>query len=1088
MAYEHPSGLPLTYDRAQGHPEQQGVIFAEGRFLQGAELNELQTISRSRAERISKLVASDGDRISGANAIIPAHDDTPDTGQVILTAGQIYILGDVFSVAMAVLDPVAMTGRVDIGVRLTRSYLGPEDDPTLKGFGLDGALDEGEDGAYREIVTIAWATATDGGAGDFVPVYVLQDGTIVDQTPPPVLTGVAQQIAVYDADAHGSYIVGNGCRVTALGKSGGDQVFSIQEGVANINGFKRTRSAALTLAHTEDPDTAQVAGELHSFVGTTPNTFTMFHTPIALVDQVLLTKQKTVTITRGAVANGADALPDTSITSIVSVVQGGTTYAVTTSYLKTGDAVDWSPLGAEPAAGSTYSVTYRYLAIVTPDSFTDTTITVSGGIDGGDVFVEYHFKLPRIDRICLDQSGNAIYVKGVSATANPLAPAEPAAMLALCQVINDWVSRPTIINDGVRAITFADQWRINNRVYDLDRLMELERLKTGIDSREPVAKKGVFVDPFIDDTYRDAGVAQTAAVTGGTMQLAITPTFFIATLTEPVMLDWVEEVVVQQELDTICELINPYQNFTPIPASLALTPAADLWQDTQEEWASPVTQEFNRGVREDNGPLVVQTDATQLVDQRTEQAEFLRQIAVNFLIKGFGAGEILDSLTFAGIDVKPAGVITADGSGQIAGSFTIPSNIPAGTKAVLADGHGGSQASAYFVGQGTITVDTMQTVTTIERWSRPVVVSPPPPPPPPVVGLPPADNGSSGSTWDGSEFVDPLAQTFALGEARQIVGIDLRLCAIGDTSNPLLVDQVTVETGLPSAIEAEAYFSMADAEVGWISPRFALPVLTTPDRQHAFVVKTDDAAHSLSAARLGDFDAVNQKYVTSQPYTVGVLLKSSNAITWTPVQDEDLTFRIVAAAYTADTKTVPLGTFDLVNVSDLQVRATVSLPSSDCSVVFEIVRADASVFRLLPYQVLRLTEFITETVQLRAVLKGNGKLSPILFAPVYLIAGTIATTGTYVSKAFDFGTGVDLAAYMKAALPSGATLAVAYDKADGNWIALPVTETDVLTDPAWVEKKFSASGITATQGRLKITITGTPAARPRVGDLGAAAW
>ena len=1079
MAFEHPSGIAGAYDRSQGKPEQQSLVFVADRFIQSPELNEAQNIMRSRANRVGRLVANDGDRISGASAIV-----RPDAGQVILTPGQIYILGDVFPVAMAVLDPVAMTGRVEIGVRLVRTYVGSDDDPTLLGI-IDGSLGEGEPGAYRETVSITWAQATDGGTGSFVPVYVLQDGTIIDNTPPPSLSGINAQIAVYDRDANGSYIVGNGCRVTARGKTGGDQVFSIQEGTANINGFKRTRNAALRITHTEDPDTQLVAGELHSFVGTSPNVFTLFHTPISSIVQILLTKQKTVTVTRGGTANGTDALPDTSVTALVEVKQGGTTYALTTDFLKTGDQVDWSPVGAEPATGSSYTVKYNYLAIVSADSFTNTTATVSGGIDGGNVFFEYLFKLPRVDRICLDQNGNAVYVNGISAAQNAMPPLEPGGLLALCQVQNDWVSKPSIINDGVRAVPFAEQWRYYNRVFDIDRLLELERLKSAIDSREPVAKKGIFTEPFNDDTYRDVGVTQTAAVSGGILQLAIDPTFFIGSITAPVMLDWTEEVIVQQELYTICEKINPYQNFTPIPAAMTMTPAADFWQETQTVWTSPATAEFNMGVQQGNAPLVVSTDSARMVDQRTQQAEFLRQIAVSFVIHGFGAGEILDTLTFAGINVKAGGTVTADGSGTITGSFTIPSNIPAGTKLLLADGHGGSQASAYFVGQGLITTDVMQHVTTIQRWTR-AVVEPPPAPP----------GGSSGSPGGGTElspgifsYVDPLAQTFVVTEARQIVGVDFRICHIGDPTKPILVDQVTVETGFPTtSIEAEAYFPMGSATIGWASARYNAPVLTLPDRSHAFVVKTDDANHSISAARLGDFDAVNQKYVTSQPYTIGVMLKSSNAETWSPVQDEDLTFRVVAAKFGATTKTVPLGSFNLSGVSDLQVRAAVYNPSPDCSVVFEIVRADSSVFRLLPYQVLQLTSFITETVQLRAVLKGTEKLSPILYAPVYLVAGTIRTSGTYVCRAFPLGTAITLAAYMKAALPSGSTLVVEYDKADGTWITLPLTTTEALSDPAWVEDKYSATPITATQGRLRITITGSPAARPRIGDLGAAAW
>ncbi|MBK8085060.1 MAG: DUF4815 domain-containing protein [Devosia sp.] len=171
---------------------------------------------------------------------------------MILTAGRLYVAGDVLPVAQTVLSGVSMTGRIEIGVRLNKTWLTSEDDPSLLGI-APGALSEGEPCAAREIVTIAWAVSDDDGEGTFVPVYVLQDGTILDQTPPPSLDGINQSIAIYDRDAHGHYIV-SGCRVTALGKVGGNQLFSIEEGVANISGFA-FRFAALRHARPEEGET-----------------------------------------------------------------------------------------------------------------------------------------------------------------------------------------------------------------------------------------------------------------------------------------------------------------------------------------------------------------------------------------------------------------------------------------------------------------------------------------------------------------------------------------------------------------------------------------------------------------------------------------------------------------------------------------------------------------------------------------------------------------------------------------------------------------------------------------------------------------
>lgn len=1063
MAFEHKSGIAGAHDRAADHPEWQGGVFVGDRFIQAADLNDIQTILRERNRRVSDLVAKDGDRVEGAAVIYIAADE-----QLILTAGRIYLRGDVFPIAGAVIDEVPATGEVIVGVRVSTAYIGHEENPALLGL-VDGSEAQGEPGSHREAVSIAWAIEGDDGAGDFISVYQMRDGTIIDQTPPPQLDGFTQALKGYDFGAHGSYIV-SGCRVTALGKVGSAQSFSIEEGEANIRGIKRTRLTALRHLEEEDFAIESVAGEPHSWPTGASATFTTNRFPINAVNSALVTKEVTVTVTRGAIAGGSDNLPNNSVSSLIEVKQGGTTYVQGTDYKRTGDAVDWSLAGAEPATGSSYTAKYRYLALVTPDSRTDTTITLSGGVDGATVILGYDWKLPRIDILALDDRGLSVYIKGVSARENPLPPMAGTGVLNLAEIHNNWMGAPAVVNSGIRSVPYEEQWRIYNRVFEHERLLQLERIKSGIDAREPTAKKGIFVDPFTSDFYRDFGVSQTGSVSDGVLELAIEPTIYVSSLNVPVMLDWVEEVIVAQELVTGCLKINPYQNFNPMPAGLKITPAADYWVEAQTVWASPVTQEFNRGVRADNGPLVVSSASTQAVGSPTsQQAQFLRTIPIAFRIEGFGAGEILTALTFDDISVKPPGTQTADSNGVIAGSFTIPSNIPTGSKRIKAAGQGGGKAEALFVGNGVIQTTVLRSVTTIERWTRPVVTQ--------------SNDRDSGS----DRGFDPLAQTFTPSEARHIVGVDIRLCALGSLSNNLLVHQVGVEVGIPNEeVVAEAFVPMAGAEVGWKSARYNFPVVTPSDRASAFVVKTDDAGHSLSIAKLGEFDAAKQQWVGAQPYTTGTLLSSANAQTWTPHQGEDLAFRLIAARFTSNTKTITLGSFDLVDASDLQVRADVELPSPDCGVVFEIVRADSSVYRLLPYQVLKLSEYITETVQLRAVLTGTPTLSPILYPPVMLIAGKIAASGTYITRAFKLGAAVKLTSYFKAALPSGSAATIHYDKADNTWVALPLIATEALSDPGWVERKHEAGGITATQGRIRITITGGPAARPRIGDFGAA--
>lgn len=1072
MAYEHESGLPYAYSRVGGRQDLQSVVFYGQRpFIQGAELNDLQEIIRGRSERISRLIAADGDRVVMADIVVDK-----DTGTVTLSEGRIFVAGDVYPVESKVITGVPMTGSVSVGVRLVKRWITSEDDPSLAGL-VPGSMAEGEPGAAREVASISWALANDGGEGVYYQVYELLNGDVLDQTPPPMLDGIQQALAAYDRP-HGHYIV-TGHRVRALGRVGNDQVFAVEEGEANIYGYKVTHLSSIRIAVEEDWDVGAVPGETHTYTGGASVTVTLAQVPLAEVSQILLTKEKTVMLTRGAVANGVDGLPDTSVIEIVEVWQGSTYYTQGTDFVRTGNAVDWSPTGAEPANGSTYQVKYRYRASVTADNVTDTTVTVSGGATGGDIIIAYNYKLPRVDIIGLNSKGALVYIKGVSARANPVRPSLPADVLALCEVRNNWMGTPDVvadgINTGVRMPTWAQLWRYLAVLENHSRLIQLERLRSEVDRRDPTAKKNMFVDPFHDDYYRDAGVAQTAAIGNTFMQLAITPTFYLSEQTEPVLLDYDEEVIVQQELKTSCTKINPYQNFTPLPARMSLSPAADYWTEHQTVWASPETIEFQRGI--DATSRVERRETTTTIEglgTTTSTLPFLRQISVDFRIDGFFPGEILDSLTFDGIDVTPAGSPTANESGVLTGTFTIPSGVTAGVKAVVAVGQGGSEALSRFAGQGVLSVETLRQVTTIEVWQ-------------PGFSEPVQSNQQM-VTWDGGNGggADPQAQIFRVPQMRQIVGVDFDLCAIGDSSNAVIVQQVTVDNGWPTVnVEAEGYVSMAGAVEGWKSARYKLPTTVPADTDRAFVVKTDDGDHSISYAGLGDFDASKQQAVTAHPYPVGPRLSSVNARTWTAHQEQALTFRLVAARYTSTTKTVDLGEFSLVDASDLQVRAVVEIPSADCSVVFEIERASGEIYRLLPYQVLQLPDYITETVTLRAVLRGTQTLSPILYAPIMLVAGKIATEATYVCRAFDITDAIQASAYIKLSLPNGSTFAAEYDYSDDDWKPLALAGTEISPDPAWVERNYTAS-ISGSLMRLRLTLTGGPAARPLASDLGLA--
>jgi hypothetical protein len=218
--------------------------------------------------------------------------------------------------------------------------------------------------------------------------------------------------------------------------------------------------------------------------------------------------------------------------------------------------------------------------------------------------------------------------------------------------------------------------------------------------------------------------------------------------------------------------------------------------------------------------------------------------------------------------------LTANGAGQITGQITIPANVPAGTKRVTFQGNQGNFGATRFIGEGTIITRTQRQLTTIE-----------------------------------TRFWDPLAQTFRLDAGRFVTSCEFRFTAKGSSSNNVYLEIRETELGLPNAVTlAEGVLQGSAITVGeWNKISLARPVYLQPGVEYAMVLLTDDPTHAVGLAQLGRFDATANAYVTSQPYTIGTLLKSSNASSWTPVQDQDLTFRINAATFTSITRTVTLG-------------------------------------------------------------------------------------------------------------------------------------------------------------------------------------
>lgn len=395
--------------------------------------------------------------------------------------------------------------------------------------------------------------------------------------------------------------------------------------------------------------------------------------------------------------------------------------------------------------------------------------------------------------------------------------------------------------------------------------------------------------------------------------------------------------------------------------------------------------------------------------------------------------------------------LVANAQGQINGKFVIPANVPAGRKEVSVVGSQGNRGGTLFVGEGAVTTQMLRRVVTtiVNRW-------------------------------------DPLAQTFTLTQAEQIKAIDLYVTAKG--VKPVRVQIRETGFGVPSQVVlAEAVVAASVIAAGtWNRFTFEAPISLPPNVEYAIVVLSDEATPALGIAELGKWDAASARWVTSQPYQVGVLLSSSNASTWTPHQERDLAFRIVGLRYSESNRLVSLGTINVVNATELRLQGLIESPVPGAAGSYELTLPDGRVIKVGNGQVVSLPSAVTGTVTVKAYITSTATHSAVLHPGTFVAAGNVAASGEYVTRAIEADVlGADIRVVFDAVIPSGATVKAYYkglDEGDA-WVELVTAATPIPLGNNLYEFGFSAADVMEARLRIKLTLTGTPAARPRVRNL-----
>lgn len=642
--------LNTYYNRFNPDKEYEKSLFLAGRGLQSAELNETQEYALSKLKGIGDAIFRDGDVITGSNCIIDR-----ETGKVTLEGGKIYLRGAVRKVE-AKEFVIPLNTIVRIGVYYLESTITELEDENLRDPAV-GTRNYQEVGAARLKVSTIWkleGVSPRFSEGEFYPIYNIENGVLIEHSPPPQANIVTTALARYDKEANGSYVV-NGLEVMFLHKEekgeegvkkGKKEIFVINEGKAHVDGYEIELPHSIRVSFDEDPDIKSVESEPHTFQ---PNSQRVMELkvndfPISEIKKVDITVQKTFAVTHGSYSGAIDPIPDSAVLEIIQVKQGEIIYENSTDYKLNAGNVDWSLPGKEPAPGSSYQITYRCRTHVSPEDISEEGCKVRGAVDNSLVLIDYTWKMPRFDLITIDAKGAIRRIKGVAHSWQPSMPKAPSGQLLLCYIHQTWKKGEgvKIVNNAIHAVPMNELEAMKKGINDLYALVAEERLRSDANSREPTTKKGLFVDSFFDDDMRDHGVKQSAAIVNRELVLPIDVT--VADIDrggKPYLLPYELEPVLEQLLQTKGEKINPYQAFDPVPAQITLNKNIDHWTEVKTNWKSPVTRVFN--VKE----------TTELLSSTSYETEFMREAVQNFEIEGFEPNEKLKEIKFDGIVIQP---------------------------------------------------------------------------------------------------------------------------------------------------------------------------------------------------------------------------------------------------------------------------------------------------------------------------------------------------------------------------------------------------------------------------------------------------
>lgn len=389
------------------------LLFRPNMALQSAELNEVQAMVAYQFEKHFRGIRRDGAYTTGGSITTTTNENDI---TVTISAGEFQASGFIHSVPEKSIT-ITGVGTEVVGIKLIPQIITEVEDPDLvdPAQGYENYQYEGADRLQLDYqIKLNDATA--------ITVATFIDGQLQVI---PVNSDLMDILAERTRDESGSYIVEvPTLEFKDIGAADTQPTFlklEISKGKGYAYGYqvKNTNKVNLSLVRPLTGEQREV--EPHTFITGTKK-YTLDVGPVLSIDEVNATIQSpTFQMTKG-VPNGSDPIPSTyqPVSSVVSVVQGVTTYTEGDDFIRVGNYIQWQAgsTHTHPAQGSSYDVVVRYNVEFVQGKRVKTSVNNEAKTVSSGAFTLSNTKMTNELPVVTNTAGTVTYVLGTDYTYN----------------------------------------------------------------------------------------------------------------------------------------------------------------------------------------------------------------------------------------------------------------------------------------------------------------------------------------------------------------------------------------------------------------------------------------------------------------------------------------------------------------------------------------------------------------------------------------------------------------------------------------------------------------------------------------------